>query len=63
MYCSNYYEILSGRTLGLEESILLNLEHAHKGAGVRECAYQTLLEWKGMLGVNLLYFILAFCCK
>merc|ERR1719369_1021145 len=37
-----------GRTLGLEEDILLNLEHAHKGSGVRECAYQMLLEWKGM---------------
>ena len=37
-----------GRTLGLEESILLNLEHAHKGSGFRECAYQMLLEWKGM---------------
>jgi len=36
-----------GRTLGLEESVLLNLEHAHKGAGFRECAYQMLLEWKG----------------
>jgi len=35
-----------GRTLGLEESILLNLEHAHKGSGMRECAYQTLLNWK-----------------
>ena len=30
-----------GRTLGLEESILLKLEHAHKGSGMRECAYQT----------------------
>merc|ERR1719186_1136395 len=37
-----------GRTLGLEESVLLNLEHAHKGSGFRECAYQMLLEWKGM---------------
>jgi len=36
-----------GRTLGLEESMLLNLEHAHKGSGFRECAYQMLLEWKG----------------
>lgn len=36
-----------GRTLGLEESVLLNLEHAHKGSGFRECAYQMLLEWKG----------------
>ena len=35
-----------GRTLGLDEDILLNLEHAHKSAGVRECAYQMLLEWK-----------------
>ena len=35
-----------GRTLGLEESMLLNLEHAHKGSGMRECAYQTLLTWK-----------------
>jgi len=37
-----------GRTLGLDEDILLNLEHAHKSAGVRECAYQMLLEWKGV---------------
>ena len=37
-----------GRTLGLEESILLNLEHAYKGSGFRECAYQMLLEWKGL---------------
>lgn len=37
-----------GRTLSLDEDILLNLEHAHKGSGVRECAYQMLLEWKGM---------------
>merc|ERR1719495_1734313 len=35
-----------GRTLGLEESMLLNLEHAHKSSGMRECAYQTLLQWK-----------------
>lgn len=35
-----------GRTLGLDEDILLNLEHAHKSGGVRECAYQMLLEWK-----------------
>ena len=32
--------------MGLDEDILLNLEHAHKSAGVRECAYQMLLEWK-----------------
>lgn len=36
-----------GRTLGLEESILLNIEHAYKSTGFRECAYQMLLEWKG----------------
>lgn len=36
-----------GRTLGLEESILLNIEHAYKATGFRECAYQMLLEWKG----------------
>ncbi|CAG0879835.1 unnamed protein product [Darwinula stevensoni] len=36
-----------GRTLGLEESVLLNIEHAHKAAGFRECSYQMLLEWKG----------------
>ena len=35
-----------GRTLGLEESTLVNLEHAHKSQGVRECAYQMMLEWK-----------------
>ena len=35
-----------GRTLGLEEDILLNVENAHKSGGVRECAYQMLLEWK-----------------
>ena len=38
-----------GRTLGLEEDILLNLEHAHKGSGVRECAFQMLLEWKASI--------------
>jgi len=37
-----------GRTLGLEEDILLNVENAHKSGGVRECAYQMLLEWKGV---------------
>lgn len=36
-----------GRTLGIEESVLLNLEQSYKGYGVRECAYQMLLEWKG----------------
>ncbi|XP_013792671.1 uncharacterized protein LOC106476569 [Limulus polyphemus] len=36
-----------GRTLGLEESVLLNIEHTHKTSGFRECAYQMLLEWKG----------------
>ncbi|KAG1652899.1 Ankyrin-2 [Nymphon striatum] len=36
-----------GRTLGLEESILLNIEHAYKSTGFRECSYQMLLEWKG----------------
>ncbi|KAF4519526.1 hypothetical protein B566_EDAN009429 [Ephemera danica] len=36
-----------GRTLGIEESVLLNLEQGFKGFGVRECAYQMLLEWKG----------------
>lgn len=36
-----------GRTLGLEESVLLNIEHAYKATGFRECAYQMLLEWKG----------------
>ena len=35
-----------GRTMGLEESTLVNLEHAHKSQGVRECAYQMMLEWK-----------------
>ncbi|XP_046990060.1 uncharacterized protein LOC124595385 [Schistocerca americana] len=36
-----------GRTLGIEEQVLLNLEHAHHSIGFRECAYQMLLEWKG----------------
>ncbi|RWS14892.1 uncharacterized protein B4U79_09002 [Dinothrombium tinctorium] len=36
-----------GRTLGLEESVLLNIEHAYKSTGFRECAYQMMLEWKG----------------
>ncbi|UYV71833.1 hypothetical protein LAZ67_9000607 [Cordylochernes scorpioides] len=36
-----------GRTLGLEESVLLNIEQAYKATGFRECAYQMLLEWKG----------------
>lgn len=36
-----------GRTMGIEESVLLNLEQSFKGFGVRECAYQMLLEWKG----------------
>ena len=35
-----------GRTMGLEESTLLNLEHSFKNHGVRECAYQMMLEWK-----------------
>lgn len=35
-----------GRTLGMAEDILMNLESAHKGSGVRECAYQMLLNWK-----------------
>jgi len=35
-----------GRTLGLEESTLLNLEHSFKSQGVRECVYQMMLEWK-----------------
>ena len=35
-----------GRSLGLEEAILVNLDDAHKGQGTRECAYQMLLEWK-----------------
>ena len=37
-----------GRTLGMAEDILMNLESAHKGSGVRECAYQMLLNWKVM---------------
>ena len=41
-----------GRTLGLEEDILLNVENAHKSGGVRECAYQMLLEWKVLYDVE-----------
>nr|CAD7262950.1 unnamed protein product [Timema shepardi] len=36
-----------GRTLGIDEHHLANLEHAHSTTGFRECAYQMLLEWKG----------------
>ena len=36
-----------GRTLGIEEIVLINLEHSHQSVGFRECAYQMLLEWKG----------------
>ena len=35
-----------GRTLGLEESILVNLEHSYKSQGMKECVYQMLREWK-----------------
>ena len=35
-----------GRTLGLEESMLVNLEHCHKSQGMKECVYQMLREWK-----------------
>ena len=35
-----------GRTLGLEEAVLLNTEQNHKNIGTRECAYQMMLEWK-----------------
>lgn len=35
-----------GRTLGLEETVLLNIEHTYKTTGFRECAYQMLLQWK-----------------
>ncbi len=35
-----------GRTLGIDEAILLNIEHTHRGSGFRECAYQMLLSWK-----------------
>jgi hypothetical protein len=37
-----------GRTLGLQESALVNVETSYKTAGCRECAYQMLLEWKGL---------------
>lgn len=33
--------------MGIEEQVLLNLEHSHQSIGFRECAYQMLLEWKG----------------
>ncbi|KAK7794660.1 hypothetical protein R5R35_003778 [Gryllus longicercus] len=36
-----------GRTLGIEEQVLQNLNHAHQSIGFRECTYQMLLEWKG----------------
>ena len=36
-----------GRTLGLQESALVNIESSYRTAGCRECAYQVLLEWKG----------------
>ncbi|XP_067005176.1 uncharacterized protein [Anabrus simplex] len=36
-----------GRTLGIEEQVLVNIEHSHQSVGFRECAYQMLLEWKG----------------
>ena len=35
-----------GRTLGLEEAVLLNTEQSYKNNGVRECAYQMMLEGK-----------------
>lgn len=35
-----------GRTLGIEEQVLQNLDHAHQSIGFRECTYQMLLEWK-----------------
>ena len=35
-----------GRTLGLDEPTLVNLEHNYKTQGVRECVYQMMLEWK-----------------
>ena len=35
-----------GRTLGLEEAMLVNLEHSHKSQGMKECVYQMLREWK-----------------
>ena len=37
-----------GRTLGLQESALVNIESSYRTAGCRECAYQVLLEWKGL---------------
>lgn len=36
-----------GRTLGLQESALVNIESSYRKDGCRECAYQVLLEWKG----------------
>lgn len=36
-----------GRTLGIEERVLVDLEHQYQPVGFRECAYQMLLEWKG----------------
>nr|CAD7449303.1 unnamed protein product [Timema bartmani] len=36
-----------GRTLGIDEPHLANLEHSYATTGFRECAYQMLLEWKG----------------
>lgn len=36
-----------GRTLGLPESTLVNIESSFRTAGCRECAYQVLLDWKG----------------
>ncbi|GAB6025735.1 hypothetical protein CHUAL_011718 [Chamberlinius hualienensis] len=36
-----------GRTLGLEECVLINIEHSYKTVGFRECAFQMLVEWKG----------------
>ena len=36
-----------GRSLGIEEQALVNLEHSYQSIGFRECAYQMLMEWKG----------------
>jgi len=35
-----------GRSLGVEETVLVNIDHTHKASGFRECAYQMLLSWK-----------------
>ncbi|CAB3371402.1 Hypothetical predicted protein [Cloeon dipterum] len=37
-----------GRNLGLDEGTVTNIEQNHKGDGVREFAYQVLLQWKNL---------------